>query len=222
MNERLKSLGIPTNNKKLTSNVSDLGGAGKDQLNHSDDDNAGADKGPPRDLEFEVGMIRGREDSPKLKLPEAKDTLFVTKPIGDYEPIKSSATGKTDAGMNSSQGVGLAKFDPNPDQVWKKKKFNSEPKNHAEIRDISKPLTGEELQRVMAGPTFIDFGQVHVKSQKTKTFFIRNDLRTSISVQLFADNDELKYSYLKPQIIPSSQTAAFEVTVCSSQLHTLK
>jgi hypothetical protein len=32
-------------------------------------------------------MTDTRIDSPKLKLPESKDSLFVTKPIADYEPI---------------------------------------------------------------------------------------------------------------------------------------
>jgi hypothetical protein len=36
------------------------------------------------------------------------------------------------------------KFDPKPDQIVKKK-FAAEPRNHAEIRDIQKVLTGEEL-----------------------------------------------------------------------------
>lgn len=50
----------------------------------------------------------------------------------------------------------------------------------------------------MAGPTLIEFNSVHIKSKKVKTFFIRNDLRTAIQVQLFTDNEELKNSYLKP------------------------
>lgn len=41
----------------------------------------------PKDLEFEVGMINTRLDSPHMKLPEAKDRLFVTKPLMSYEPV---------------------------------------------------------------------------------------------------------------------------------------
>ena len=33
-------------------------------------------------------MVNRRMDSPKLKVPEAKDSLYVTKPIGQYEPLK--------------------------------------------------------------------------------------------------------------------------------------
>lgn len=48
----------------------------------------------------------------------------------------------------------------------------------------------------MAGPTYIDFGSVYVKSEKRKTFYIRNDLRTFITAQLFVDTDEFSKSYL--------------------------
>jgi len=42
-------------------------------------------------------------------------------------------------------------------------------------------LTGEELKRIQAGPVEINFGKVFVKSKISKTFHIKNDLRTSIS-----------------------------------------
>ena len=77
MSERLKSLGIPQ--------ISNQEHANKDDS----DDDAGAAKGAPRDFEFEVGMVDTRLESPKLQLPEAKDSLYVTKPIGDYEPLKA-------------------------------------------------------------------------------------------------------------------------------------
>lgn len=48
---------------------------------------------------------------------------------------------------------------------------------------------------MFAGPVYIDFGSVHVKSRMTKTFFIRNDLRTAISVRIIAERDELKETY---------------------------
>lgn len=44
----------------------------------------------------------------------------------------------------------------------------------------------------------IDFGSVYVKSKMSKTFFVKNDLRTSISVRLYTDREELSLSYLKP------------------------
>ncbi len=40
---------------------------------------------------------------------------------------------------------------------------------------------------------------------------MRNDLRNSILVKLVIENDELKQSYLQPQVIPTTQTAGFDV-----------
>ena len=42
-------------------------------------------------------------------------------------------------------------------------------------------LTGEELKRIQAGPVEIDFGKVFIKSEISRTFHIKNDLRTAIS-----------------------------------------
>ncbi len=42
----------------------------------------------PIDYEYEVGMVNANISVPHLALPEAKETLFVTKPIDDYEPFK--------------------------------------------------------------------------------------------------------------------------------------
>ena len=41
----------------------------------------------PRDLQFVLGMMDRECRSPKLPLPECKDSLFVTKPFDKYEPI---------------------------------------------------------------------------------------------------------------------------------------
>ena len=46
----------------------------------------------------------------------------------------------------------------------------------------------------------MEFGAVYVKSRMAKTFFVRNDLRTAISVRLHCEREELQLSYLKPQM----------------------
>lgn len=68
----------------------------------------------------------------------------------------------------------------------------------------------------------IDYGAVYIKSKMTKTFQVKNELRTAISVRLHTDRDELSQSYLKPQIIPSGQVGGFDVSVCSRLLGPLK
>lgn len=58
-----------------------------------------------------------------------------------------------------------------------KKKWKSEPTTQAELRDCSEELTGEQLQKINAGPQLIDFKTVFVKSSTTKSFNVTNDLR---------------------------------------------
>jgi hypothetical protein len=166
---------------------------------------------PPIDYEFQVGMIEHGIAEPQLNLPEAKDTLFVTKPIDKYEPVKP---------VTKSDGKQVP-FNPDPNTV-SKKKYPSEPKTHSEIRDTTMELTPEMLQKINAGPVRIDFGVIYIRSRMSKTFFVRNDLRTSISVRLHSDKEELTQTYLKPQIIPSGQIGGFDVVVCSKHLGSIK
>jgi len=49
--------------------------------------------------------------------------------------------------------------------------------------------------KVLAGPKSIDFGTIYVKSRVSKTFTVKNDLRTTIKVQLIVTSQELKETY---------------------------
>lgn len=69
--------------------------------------------------------------------------------------------------------------------------------------------------KVLAGPKSIDFGTIYVKSRVSKTFTVKNDLRTTIKVQLIVTSQELKETYQRPQLIPTSETAKFEIVLCS-------
>lgn len=68
----------------------------------------------------------------------------------------------------------------------------------------------------------MDFGNIFIKSLATKYFYVRNELRSSISVRLYSDKEDFSHSYMKPQIIPSGQTAGFDVCVNSRSLGLLK
>ena len=101
--------------------------------------------------------------------------------------------------------------------------FPSEPTSQAEFRDCNVELPPEKLQRIFAGPSEIDFGSIYVKSESAKYFAVRNENREAIKVQVFADeHEELKLSYTKPQIIPSSQTAGFKLVFSSFGLQNFK
>lgn len=172
MNEKLKELG-------------------KDQGGENSEEDDDPKKAPaPVDYEFEVGMIEQGINEPDMRLPEVKDTLFVTKPIDKYEPLRAE---------KQVDGVIVNKFEPDPNQIIRKK-FSHEPKTHSEIRDTLMELTAEMLQKINAGPVRIEFGSVYIKSKMIKTFYIKNDLRTSISVRLYTERDEFSLSHLKPQM----------------------
>lgn len=61
-------------------------------------------------------MINTRLDSPKLQLPEAKDKLYVTKPIADFEPYNAEDD--------------IRKFEPNPNFQPKKAMLADSYQNH--------------------------------------------------------------------------------------------
>jgi len=161
---------------------------------------------PPQDYEFMFGLYTTNLELEKLPLPSNKDVLFVKKPIDKYEPVMA---------------VQSQLFNPDPNQRIKKK-FPSVPKSHAEIRDCNQELTGQMLQKVYAGPVEINFGNIYVKSTEIKTFSVRNDLRSSIMVRMVTEGEELKDSFSIAQVIPSSQTAGFEVVFSSKQIQQFK
>jgi hypothetical protein len=139
-------------------------------------------------------------DSPKMNIPLEPDTLFVMKPISSYEPY---------AMYDFSAHFAPDAINPNV--------FPEKPESHAEARDVSSELTGEELQKIQVGPTKLDFGSIFLKSTETRYFQIKNDLRKPIMARLNIEGfNELQDSYTRPQIIPSSKTASFKV-VFSSQ-----
>lgn len=55
------------------------------------------------------------------------------------------------------------------------------------MRDCSVELSGEQLQKINAGPQQINFKTVFVKSSTTKSFIVTNDLRQHIYVRLLVD-----------------------------------
>jgi len=111
--------------------------------------------------------------------------LFVTKPIGDYEPA--------DVLMNQL-------FDPDPNM--KVKPLPSKPTQNF-MRDINLNLDAEMLKKIHAGPKVIDYGQMFVKSIGEKSFFIRSNMKNAISARLVLDDDSVSLSYEKPQILLS-------------------
>ena len=161
---------------------------------------------PPPDYTFMLGIYSRESKLPKLKSQNKMETLYVNRPIDRYEPV-----------VELQSQI----FNPDPSQRIKHK-FPPEPKSHAEIRDCNQELTGPMLQKIYAGPVEIDFKSIYVKSKEVRTFSVRNDLRSSILVRLEVSHEELRKSNITPQVIPSSQTAGFEIEFLSKVLQEFK
>jgi len=102
-----------------------------------------------------------------------------------------------------------------------KRKWKAEPQTQAEVRDCSVELSGEQLQKINAGPQQINFKTVFVKSSTTKSFIVTNDLRQHIYVRLLVDQySELQQSSPLSQVIPPGQEAGFDIVFCSKETKT--
>ena len=130
---------------------------------------------------------------PKFEIPMDKiETLFVTKPIGPYEPYNKDDT-----------------YVFNPDPTVACKPLPSKPASHSIMRDCNVELNGEMLKRIQSGPKMIDFGVLFVNSDTKRWFYIKNDLKHAIQVRLLTNHEHVNKSYQKPQIIGSGQSAGF-------------
>jgi len=76
---------------------------------------------------------------PQLLVPSQVDLLYVEKPIDRYEPSHSNLTRMRQ------------RRDADQDRIIKRK-WKAEPQTQAEVRDCSVELTGEQLQKINAGP----------------------------------------------------------------------
>lgn len=154
----------------------------------------------PFDSEFWF-RIGDELPEPRLHIKEVKDPLYVEKPIGKYEPMSKN---------------NVQVFNPDPKKLIKKK-FHSKPNSNAEDRDINLDLNSDMMQKIFTGPIHIDFGSLYVKSKEVRCFSIRNELRSSILVEVNTSGiDELSQSDTEPQIIPTMQTGGFNIVFTSA------
>ena len=155
-----------------------------------------------------------RLDSPRLKLPEPKDTLWVVKPIGQYEPAYleesvQKAIGKTAEDMPESV---------NNVRGENSNKTGEIPRTHQEIRECNLELRGEDLQKIQVSSKELRMGQVFKNSEKSQTFWVKNNHRNYIFVKLEIDSNmpDLQRTYPKSHVIAPGELQGFKVTVFSS------
>ena len=104
-------------------------------------------KPPPQTLEeykndIDLDLAGGLADldPPNLPIPNQVDSLYVEKPIGEYEPYPHFKARKR-FGADGDQGPRIIK-----------KKFKAEPSSQTELRECALELSGEQLQKINAGP----------------------------------------------------------------------
>lgn len=147
------------------------------------------------DMELRFKDTKNGLEAPNMDLPEAEPSLFVTKPIGKYEPQEKTLTH-----MLNPDILGFLKPQP-----------TKPPANSSMARDINQALDGEMLKKIHAGPKLIEFGRLFVNSNTTKYFYIRNDLKGAISARMILDDPCFSKSYAHTQIMSSGTTACFSV-----------
>ena len=183
----------------------------------------------------DLTLLRGnRLESPKLRLPQPSDKLWVASPIGQYEGIYEDDTIKKDIGktpddmpeknyMRKKNWRNNGYFNFN---IYQIKNKNSEekggdiPRTHQEIRECSLELSGEELQKIQVGTKEINFGQIFINSEISKTFWIRNNLKVHIFVRLDIDQNfsELSRSDPQSQVISPGDLFGFRITIFSKNV----
>jgi hypothetical protein len=89
------------------------------------------------DLDLGLGSMIDM-DPPHMPIPNQVDTLYVEKPIGDYEPYPQFKARKRFNANASTPGEMLV-----VENRIIKKKFKAEPSTQTEIRECAVELTGE-------------------------------------------------------------------------------
>ena len=160
-------------------------------------------------------LMGNRLVSPLLKLPVPKDTLWVVKPIGKYEPAYLEESTQKSIGKTP---------DDVPDTFDKNKKDKENitgeiPRTHQEIRECNLELTGEDLQKIQVGCKELKMGQIFKNSEKAKTFWVKNNHRNFIFVKLDIDSNnlpDLQRTFPKSHVIAPGEIQGFRIVVFSS------
>ena len=176
---------------------------------------------------------KNRLESPKLILPEPSDKLWVAAPIGQYEPAYMEQNIKKDIGKTpddmyeesefkkkSLSNDGYYNFNIYQIKNGKEEKGGDIPRTHQEIRECSMELNGEELQKIQVGTKEINFGQIFINSEISKTFWIKNNLRTHIFVRIEIDQNfkELQRSSPLSHVISPYETYGFKISIFSNSV----
>ena len=163
----------------------------------------------------ELSNLNGnRLASPKLKLPEPKDNLWVVKPIGQYEPMY----------MEENIQKTIGKTPDDIPEVYDSRKKDKDggtgeiPRTHQEIRECNLELSGEDLQKIQVGCKELKMGTIFKNSEKAQTFWVKNNHRNHIFIKLEIDNNmpDLQRTYPKSHVIAPGEMQGFRIVLFSS------
>ena len=143
-----------------------------------------------------------------IAMPHAREKLFVTKHIADYEPLPVT---------NSTVEKFLKNIREAP-----KKIFPEVPTNFNHKREVAMELPPEDLSSIEVATNSVNFGEVYIKSKENRYFWVKNGTKKAVSVGLKINDAELSQSYKKNQVIPSGGEAAFEIAFCKDTLGDFK
>ena len=147
-----------------------------------------------------------------------KEPLYVCKPIGIYEPIEdNNESNLNSTNINSSiNSTYLKHLNTNlrADEI----NIIQQPSELQDIKDCQLNLTGKDLQKIDVIPDYINFGDVFVKSYKVKTFWIRNNLRSSIFIEFDSVNlQDLINTKVKSLVIKPNCSEGFNLVYYSEE-----
>lgn len=146
-------------------------------------------------------------EEPKFVLPKNKDTLYVTKAIGKYKPQREN-----DNEIKNYE----SQFNPD---IPAREKVLQKPVDVKEKNECKAELDGFSLLKIEVGPKEIDFGDVFRKSCKQKTLWMKNNLKSSIIVNLIdLDDGDLVKTKIRSIVIKPDATEGFNLIYYSDEV----
>lgn len=141
----------------------------------------------------DMGMERGLDDDPRLKIPKANEPLYMMN--------------RSDDGDRAGH-----KFQFDEDRLITKKAKDS-PSNQAEMRDCASELTSEDLKSIVPSHKVINFGKISVNSVNLKNFVVTNELSQMVIVRLGTLEPELRQSKPMCQVLASNSMVGFDISL---------
>lgn len=175
--------------------------------NEKSDNKNETTKNRKRNKEAENGLV---PPDPPLRVRK-KEPLFIPNPSKFGLISNSTENGDDKNGFNNS------KNEFQDENVLIKRKFKSKASTPVGVNECTRPLTPAQQLLVRASHQTINFGEISIFSQSTKSFSIHNGLQQHILVTLKYEYEEVKDSFPVSQVIPAGQIGGFDIKFTSTK-----